>query len=135
MKTLYFGVWGVPGHFLYGPGGHVERSTLPTELRSLDGPFAGDPAKIKGYYDGIYGKKTVPYWDSKDEEQGQARMHFVAGWTVMAFWDRSGDRRGGSNSNFLAEGEFIFDEMCVLARLHFPAVWARITSAFEVKPA
>lgn len=132
MRTLYHGRWETPGHLLYKMDGNTEWEPLTPELRSLEA-LAGDPAKIKGYYDGIYGKKTVPYWASEDQEQGRARMHFISGWTVMAFWDRSGDSRGGSSSAFLAEGEFTFDEMCVLARLHFPAVWARITSAFEVK--
>lgn len=135
LNFLYFGYWGSPGHFLYKPDGNGARhSQLPTELRDIES-LAGDPDKIKRYDDGVHGKKTVPFWDEKDQEQGRARLHLIAGWTVLAFWDRSGDRRGGSNSAFLAEGKFTFDEMCALARQHFPSVWTRITLAFEVRPA
>ena len=100
MRVLYFGYW-YPGggHMLRKPSGYSEREdTLPPELRRLDGPFAGDPAKIKGYYDGVHGKQTVPHWDTNDQEQGLGRLHHVAGWTVLTFWDRSGDTRGKNGS-------------------------------------
>lgn len=135
MRVLYFGYW-YPGggHMLCKPSGYSEREdTLPQELRRLDGPFAGDPAKIKGYYDGVHGKQTVPHWDTNDQEQGLGRLHHVAGWTVLAFWDRSGDTRGSSNSAFLAEGELSFEEMRDLAQEHFPSIWTRITNAFTVR--
>lgn len=134
-KVLYFGRWGAPGHFLFEETGHTSRHPLPEALRSLDGNFAGDPAKVKYWLDGIYGKKTVPHWDEKDQEQGLARLWTIEGWTLISFWDRSADQRGGSNSTFLAEGMHSFEEMVALAARHFPTIWKRITSAFEVRPA
>lgn len=59
-----------------------------------------------------------------------ALRHCKDGWTCISFWDRSGDQRPGSNSNFLVQGEFSFAEMVALGRQQFPAVFARIK--FEI---
>ncbi len=58
--------------------------------------------------------------------QGQAVLHQKKGWTAIGFWDRTGDTRGNSNSNFMVEGTFTFDEMCALAKEAFPGIWKRI---------
>lgn len=59
--------------------------------------------------------------------QGPAMMRHHDGWTVMSFWDRSGDHRGNSNTNFLYRGKCTFEEMCALAAAEFPEVWGRLT--------
>ncbi len=61
------------------------------------------------------------------------RLVHVQGWTALAFWDRSSDRRGGSNSAILAAGTLDFEAMVAIAADNFPSVWARITTAFEVR--
>jgi hypothetical protein len=57
--------------------------------------------------------------------EGQSVITHKDGWTALSFWDRSIDSRPGSNSNFLAEGIFSFDEMVKLAQEKFPSVWNR----------
>jgi hypothetical protein len=37
----------------------------------------------------------------EDAQSGEARIHHVEGWTVLAFWDRSGDSRPSSHSTFV----------------------------------
>lgn len=62
----------------------------------------------------------------KDSDvQGRAIIHHKDQWTALSFWDRSVDRRGGSNSNFLAEGTHTFDEMVAIAKENFPEIMAR----------
>lgn len=64
--------------------------------------------------------------------EGVAMIRFVEGWTVLSFWDQSGDSRPGSNSNFIAEGRRPFAEMCALAKEWFPAFWERAMRRFDV---
>lgn len=137
MKVYFFGVWGQIGHYMYDPSGatvsHEEKNeSIPRALHSPDGVYAGDPKKVARWYDSAAGKRTIPSWNSEDQVQGKARLLLVEGWTILAFWDCSGDPRGGSNSNFLAEGTYSFEEMKLLAEKHFPSVWGRIMKTFEV---
>lgn len=65
------------------------------------------------------------------EREGSAQLHHKAGWTALAFWDRSGyDHRPGCNSCFIAEGTLSFAAMMAAARHHFPLIVARLL--FEV---
>ena len=61
-----------------------------------------------------------------NQPQGLAALHHKDGWTALAFWDRSVDKRPGSNSVFLANRVVDFDGMMALARANFPAVIARL---------
>jgi hypothetical protein len=69
--------------------------------------------------------KTVGY-----EIEGIASIHQKDGWTALSFWDRSIDDRHKSNSNFLAEGTFNFEEMLAISKKHFPEIFERFK--FEV---
>jgi hypothetical protein len=60
------------------------------------------------------------------QQQGAAILHQKNGWTAIGFWDRTGDTRGNSNSNFIVEGTYSFEEMCELAKESHPALWNRI---------
>lgn len=73
-------------------------------------------------YDGEFAPKTM---GGKEMPQGVAKVTHVGGWTVLAFWDRSGDSRPNSNSGFWEPGEFSFDEMMQKAHHAFPRVIAR----------
>jgi len=64
------------------------------------------------------------------ETQGVARLHHFNGCTLLAFWDRTGDSRPGSNSVFFIPGRVLFDEAVEAARKAFPGIWRRFT--FEV---
>ena len=47
------------------------------------------------------------------------------GWTAIAFWDRSGDSRPGSNSAFLTPALVDLDELIRRAREQWPEVFRR----------
>jgi len=112
MATLYYhGCLGQPGHYLYRPPG------ISSSRRKLT-PFGWE-------LDGGYAPKGR-------QVEGRARLVHDKGWTILAFWDRTGDTRGNSNSAFLIEGEHTFDEMVAMAQEHYPKVWKRITAKFEV---
>lgn len=109
MKIYYFGCIDRPGHYMHGPRGYDREADRFTE---------GNPWGYK--IDG----RLCP---SGPEVEGRALVHHKDGWTALSFWDRSVDRRGKCNSNFLAEGTFTFAEMIELARQHFPKVVARFS--------
>lgn len=112
-KVFYFGFAG-NGHHMYEPGGgyHVVVQT----------PWGEHP-------DGT----LCPKGGKVYQEQGKALLHRKDGWTALSFWDRSGDTRYSSNSNFFVRGEYAFGEMLALARAQFPGVFARM--GFEIADA
>lgn len=112
-RTYYFGVW-------KGSGGHLLRDAEgePVDMRAL--PIQFRLARLDGGF-------LPPVDASPDERQpeGLAAIHQVAGWTVLSFFDRSGDARYGSHSTFLLEGTLAFEDAVEAARRAFPSVWAR----------
>jgi len=59
--------------------------------------------------------------------QGVCAVHRLDGWTCVAWWDRSADTRGASNSSIVIDDPAItFDALIALARHEFPWVFARI---------
>ena len=116
MTTLwYFGCRRTHGHYFYiEDTDHWDNKTLRPE---------GVPDEIISQIDGGFCPPNIK------QEQGPARITHLAGWTLLGFWDRSIDGRFGSNSAFLAEGDFNFEEMVNLAQERFPTVWARLPFA------
>lgn len=117
-ECLYFGCIGRPGHYLWAKEGDrmVEAWRRETEVRhrlggTLDGALCWNGRKESG----------------RDETEGRAFLTHRGGWTALAFWDRSVDRRGACNSVFLAPGELTFEQLVRLARHHWPKVWERFT--------
>lgn len=80
--------------------------------------------------------QAVPWWQYLDggfaprgveEEPGLATLTWTLDrFTVLAFWDRSGEDRYGCNSAFVARGQQTFDAMVAAAREQFPEVWQRL---------
>lgn len=68
-----------------------------------------------------------------EQTEGLARIHHKDGWTAVGYWDRTGDSRYFSNSNFVAEGTFTFEQMMEMARRHFPDVIRRAEGKFEIR--
>lgn len=105
----YFGCIGVVGHHLHGPNRQ--------SLRGIPGLDGGYPP-------------------INTHEQGKATLArrglHGASVTILAFWDRSVDGRGGSHSTFIIEGHHNFDNAVKYAKKAFPEVWARYT--FPVVP-
>lgn len=119
-RLYFFGVWdaGGAGHYLRTPEGRDVphgRAGLPWAVHELDGGLtwnAGEwivsgSSRWRGPARGV-------------SEQGDAALRYRDGWTVLAWHDFTGDRRGGSNSAVFAEGTFTFEQMLVLFAHRFP---------------
>ncbi len=110
-KCLYFGCIDEPGHYLF------------------DGrfKFGKRPALVPGW------SKWVKWANKRDGllapefngVSGRALLHHFDGFTVLAFWDRSVDSRGGSNSMFIVPGIKAFTDVIDIARVAFPGVFER----------
>lgn len=64
------------------------------------------------------------------DEQGPCALHRKDGWTAIAWWDRTMDKRGASCSVFAMRGEHSFDAMVAAFRESFP--WAAQRMGFEL---
>lgn len=113
---FYFGCWSPSksGHYLYFPGGLNAERQLP-----IDFPIARYET-----LDGGLLPNRLP------QLEGKATFVNINGWTIITFWDFSGDSRPGSNSSFVMRGVFTFGEACGLARHAFSEIWKRFK--FEV---
>ena len=111
---FYFGCKKQAGHFLFNEQGwQASRSSeieLPFRYHILDGGLlpAGRP-----------------------EVQGEAVLVHIGSHTVVSFWDRSVDTRGGCNSSFVIPSHVDFSTAIAISKERFPWVWERIN--FEVK--
>lgn len=121
-RFYYFGCIDQPGHYMHSspaPRDIEERREVSHFVHS--NPWGYD---IDG---GLCPKGP--------EVEGRAIVRHKDGWTALSFWDRSVDRRGKCNSNFLAVGDLTFDQMVELAKRHFPHVVERFSFPIvEVKP-
>ena len=112
---FYFGCWGGTGHYLWSPEGRQ----VPHQ-DGLDGPYLPTcPRRCPRYCGG----------DDKCQPQGLARLASEARRTVLDFWDRTVDGRGGSHSLFILPPGLDFAEAVRAARIHFPDIWARLDEA------
>lgn len=118
MQFFYFGCIGGPGHFMHNsvPDNGLEARRATSHFTERN-PWGYD----------IDGALCPNGRRSGKEVEGEALIHHKDGWTALSFWDRSVDKRGACNSNFLAEGTFTFDEMKKLAEEKFPHVMRRFT--------
>jgi len=124
-RCYYFGCVGSPGHYWFGlpQEWHGRPQDFPFE--HIDGKFA-PRVYVSGY---------KPY-NYDEASEGQASITYINDnnhmiWTVLAFWDRSVDKRGGCNSNFIMQGRHSFDGAVAIAKERFPSIWQRFK--FEVK--
>lgn len=99
-KALYFG-YGSGGHFLRTRNGHLS-SLNPRE------DFPGFPWPIRMLDSGLLENGGVP-------DRPDGRVYSTCGgaplpeggrdlWIAFYWWDRSGDKRGASNSGFYVHG-------------------------------
>jgi hypothetical protein len=111
--VFYFGCVDRPGHYLF-----------ISDTREVWHKEDALPSSIYPKCDTGFCRRDI------NEKEGAANVAYVDGYTILAFWDRSVDKRGKSNSAFIEKGTFTFEEMIVKAKQEFPKVWARFT--FEV---
>jgi hypothetical protein len=128
LEFYYFGCWEQPGHYWRAPhyvSSHsIEERVGPNIHPRIDGGFCpGVVHPRKSQFD----RRTRP------EVEGEAALHYVDGWTILGYWDRSVDGRGGCNSNFVALGSHDFDTMLDIAQVKFSSVLDRIHDRFEVE--
>jgi hypothetical protein len=108
-EIYYFGYWGESGHYWHAPL-YQTRSAIVSRV----------------------GLKIYPKIDtgfcpgSVQQAEGKANLHHVDGWTILSFWDRSGDKRGNSNSNFVVRGIWTLEDVLDAARAKFPDVMNRM---------
>lgn len=119
IEVYYFGCRGAAGHYWFLPNNDLRYisnweidKNLPSEFQNgrIDSGFCpGGGSRNK----------------NRAEIPGEAKLTVVSGWTVLGWWDRSVDKRGGSNSNILAKGTFDFTTMLEIGKVRFPEVMKR----------
>ncbi len=102
MRAYYFGCVEQAGHYMHTPDLRHDWEFMRTN------PWGN---KIDG---GLVPKR-----------EGRFAITRKDGWTALAFVDNTVDSRPGSNSAFLAEGDFDLDQMLAIAKEQFPAIWKR----------
>lgn len=112
----FFGCWNDGGHHLFGPDSRriakPERFGIPITPAKLDADFAPkDPRQT----------------------EGRATVTHLHGWTIVAWWDRAGDDRYGSNSAFLMKGEHTLTAVLLEAGEQYPELLPRFATLVEVK--
>lgn len=121
--SLYVGYFGClfgQGHYLHGTSGPESRSPtlhMPWGLHELDTTLCPDYAPS--------GKSVAVRLLASHQEPYRALLHHRKGWTAVSFWDRTSDTRFNSNSTFVAEGDFSFEDMLAMARTRFRTVMER----------
>lgn len=119
MNDYYFGCWSPEhiGHYLYNREGRLIRprqaDNLPIDPMALDASL-------------LFGVLDVP---------GNAVVFRGRDYTILSFWDRSGDHRPGSNSAFILKGDLLLPSAIATAKAVFPQRWSLITfSLIEHQP-
>lgn len=96
---------------------------LPASLRRIDAVFTCERPRSR---EEVCGRSSEP------EHEGRGFIHYIDGWTVIAWWDRSEDKRYGCNAAFLVEGRHRFAAALDLARESFPREMTRMEAAYPV---
>lgn len=116
-RPYYFGV--APqdrGHHLYD-----DQSFWPKRPEAIGLPF-----KLT--------ELDSAYCPNVTRQQGVAKTTYENGWTVLSFWDQTGDSRPGSHSTFLLPGALKWEEAVAAARAAFPQVMKRAEGSFKLTP-
>lgn len=116
MRSYFHGCTGQysSGHGFYGPHErYVSHRTATAEV-PFEHPDGGLAPKLAAQTEGV------------------AKLHHKGGWTALAFWDRSGDERGNSNSVFFFEGTWTYEQALELAHKYYPESFERFD--FEIRP-
>ena len=110
--NLYFGCIERVGHYLWEPpniSSHKSKSAVHKWLYNKDGAFAPKDTRKQGL-------ACIRYLS--DDANNKK-------YTIISFWDNSVDNRGGSNSIFLTEGKYDFDEALTIIKEVCPNIFKR----------
>lgn len=107
LPHIYYFGWSAPGgHFLLKDDHNKILNVDSTPFgRSIDGGLCPQP--------------------EPKQPDGKVALHYRAGWTAVAFWDRSGDHRPGSNTVFLTPADCSAMGVIAAAKVQWPQVFAR----------
>lgn len=117
-RMYYFGPWREPGHYVFEEGGYQ----LPWQQVSKLPWMEKDHWTADG---GIEPQDKYKHVD------GAASLVKKEGWTALAMWDASVDKRLACVSVYIAEGDFTFEQMVDMACRRFATRWSRMK--FPVK--
>lgn len=128
--SYFFGVrpGDANGHFCHVPGlAWAERDAPLTPWASGYHPI-GERAAMKAAFDPGGRDRDWAYGTSTRIKQTEGMPGFARkdGWTLVALWDRSADRRGGCCAMFAFHKELTDPEALACAKRVFPRVFARI---------
>lgn len=93
-QFYFFGVMDRIGHYFYPRWPRINGCPW--------GDHHADTILCRGYK----GIRRLEFVDMDQQIEDLARIHHKDGWTAVGYWDRTGDDRYGSNSNFVADGTF-----------------------------
>ena len=119
FEVMYFGRLDVPGHYFYCRSGRFKDADLYSERV----PFG---LHLDG---GIL--HTTQIADDPERAPGVRVVRQFKGWTVVCFWDRSGDSRPNSCSAFLTDKIVTEEQLLAAAKAQWPEVWGR--TRFPIK--
>lgn len=108
---FYFGCIGGAGHYLHDIYGHVHEKTLGYK-------FPNDNCRFLGLLDAVYAPGTK-------QSEGEYQETNVGNFKIVAWWDRSVDKRPGSNSALVGIGYENAEEMLNDAYKQYPSVMNR----------
>src|SRR6185503_6006072 len=77
-------------------------------------------------------ERGLPCYAGTCADYGKALVHHKDGWTALAFWDSSVDKRIGCVSVYVAQGEFTFDDMVEMAKTRFAKRWNKMQFTVEL---
>jgi hypothetical protein len=117
----YFGCWNEPGHYMHKPDGSTVR------MNEQVGPF-GNGNMLDGSFP-PHIRKSGGTCGERIEDESISVVAHVHGWTVLAMWDRSVDKRGACNAAFVMEGEHDHAAMWDSARRWYPTIVARLAAS------
>lgn len=130
--------WSPEAYFcgvLVGGSGHHCRSWPPVpdvwpRLVEDPTPWAGGGVPLCDWHparDGLRAPgRTFLQRPTCIETEGIFAHLMVDGWTMLAAWDRSGDKRGGGTATFALRGELLPVEALDRCRGLYPALFQRI---------
>jgi len=123
VECFYFGCIGGPGHRF-----HARRrpTSACEELeRAVAAALGRGGIDARLCWNSPKGDRDR--YDRRDETEGLAFRTCCGGYTAVAFWDRSVDRRGACNSVFIVRGDLTFKQVMRVARHCWPRVLGRFS--------
>jgi hypothetical protein len=118
IEAYYFGCWEHSGHYWRSPNGYTDERKIEARIPEALRHGRVDSTFCPGYA-GPYGRRSCP------EVEGEAAIHLIEGWTVLAWWDRSVDSRPACNSALVVRGDHSFTTMLEVAKAQMPELLKR----------